>query len=864
MTGILVKNSTGLILAETCETYPNGWTFDKEGSNAAGDIIDEVAHSGGNSFRFKTKQLAAAQYARWYKSADAKSGANRIARTFRRQPWKGIFYDDFNTADSTLWQGSTPHLTSASICTLDSPGELHSANLGNDPNYMPNGMTCLIKCCPDDGFRWDGWYVTDGDSVRLEFDRESDHKTKLVLGHLGTIDYYTIESFVREWHEWRIEWTGGGSASVYKDGVKVLGPIGTCPNVNLNQQARSMRLLGGGDDSNHCLIDYVGWGAATQGMASFKIGSYTVQDADQSTDTSPLDSGYVNAGWLSAASAPTGSQTVEIKFRNASGRYLDMLNAEVIFDDIVVMLDSQISIIGLLGGQKCELCDSGGSVRKTVTSPQTGTTMYMAISDLITTAYGFSGYFKVYDTDGSTLLYTTATEARWGGDAYQWIPNQTNQDITTDATQIYRSGSGLSPTTASLTVTLTDKELGTKLSDKTIIFTSNLGTCSPTNGTTDSNGQVSTTFTAGTSPGLAGVRADFAGDATYGPSAVQQLIDLYYGEVAADASKDFQIWIEGQEVLQADGSYKLSANFQPQSFNFTTPITSLTIGGWWAVEIYRRGTREYLGRIMKATWRSGSSPQLNVSGVDETIMLQRRAANKSYLDEPKLIIDDLLTRYPCGITAGSIGLYGNVIKLEATYENLYDALTQIARLTGWKFRRNADRSLDFGPDFGEVKDIIVSAGLNSAGATHDIDWSQVDSKVYVVGKDPEAGLVSSAESPAAELVYGLIEDVFLEKNIDEQGTLDLRAQEILSQHEEAKETVSLEWPDMLATGSYGPFDTLTVEDPDADLAGEYQVSAIIRKLQNAEYASLELVTAMITLVDAIQAIRKDIKDLAVA
>jgi hypothetical protein len=57
---------------------------------------------------------------------------------------------------------------------------------------------------------------------------------------------------------------------------------------------------------------------------------------------------------------------------------------------------------------------------------------------------------------------------------------------------------------------------------------------------------------------------------------------------------------------------------------------------------------------------------------------------------------------------------------------------------------------------------------------------------------------------------------------------------------------------------------LTVSDPDANLAEKYQVGAMTRKLQNAEYASLELVAAMVTLVDAIQAIRKDVKDLAVA
>jgi hypothetical protein len=210
---------------------------------------------------------------------------------------------------------------------------------------------------------------------------------------------------------------------------------------------------------------------------------------------------------------------------------------------------------------------------------------------------------------------------------------------------------------------------------------------------------------------------------------------------------------------------------------------SLSVGGWWAIEIYRKGNVEFIGRIFTRKRQSGTNPQTIVTGVDEIIMAQRRVANKGYTDEPKLIIEDLLTRYPCGISAGNIATYGAIIKIDATYQNLYDALMQIAKITGWEFRLNPNRTLDYAPSFGVTRDITIEAGGSLAQATHDEDWSQIDTKVYVIGKAAEAALVSVAEDPQGSLTYGLIEEPFFEKNIDEQGTLDLRAQEILAQHE---------------------------------------------------------------------------------
>jgi hypothetical protein len=68
---------------------------------------------------------------------------------------------------------------------------------------------------------------------------------------------------------------------------------------------------------------------------------------------------------------------------------------------------------------------------------------------------------------------------------------------------------------------------------------------------------------------------------------------------------------------------------------------------------------------------------------------------------------------------------------------------------------------------------------------------------------------------------------------------------------------------MLAPASYGPFDSLTVTDSDAGLSGLYQVFTITRKLLDANMASLQLTNRIVTLADAMQAIRNVVKDLGV-
>jgi hypothetical protein len=868
MVGILTLQSTGLILAETCESYPNGWTFGGVGS--AGLVSNKV-HGGSHAFRSKTTMQAwnawpngwaAGDSHAFTKTVDVKSGANRIARIFRGPGPACSIFDDFNDGalDQSLWTYNSSVTFSGSIITIPY-GTLDTNQLVR----IRKPCMFVTRFKINDSSKGGIVRLPDqGDLNCIELDFQSDGTLLVRVSRAGN-DECRLEmgSYDTSFHVWAVEWTG--QTKVWKDG-QLFCTCGDAPDDNdWNNAYVAFRTINNGSIS----VDYIGFGAATGGSTgvhkfSLKVGSTTVFDIDVRTDSQTISNDFFDSGWLNFGAAPTGSQTVELKLRNASASRAECY-AVYSWDDLVLMIDSVITIHGLLGGQKIELYDSGGSLRKSGTCPQTGEDVILTGLDaLIPTANGFSGYFKVYDTDGVSLLYTTPTETRWGGDEYLWIPNQSSMEITAEHMLIYRSGSGLSPTQTNVTITLKDKDTGTPLEGKTILWTPNLGTCNPESGQTDQNGQASTTFTAGTSPGFAGVLAEFDGDATYGLSSIIQAIDIYYAQPVPDESKDFQVWICGQEAAIAGGSYKLSSDFKPQSFSFRTPLLNLSVGGWWAIEIHRKGVVDFMGRIFTRKRQSGPNPQLTVTGVDEVIMIQRRVANKGYTDEPKLIIEDLLTRYPCGISAGTIATFGAVIKLDATYENLYDALMQIAKVTGWKFRLNPNRTLDFGQSFGTTRDITINLGENLAQSTHEEDWTQIDTKVYVIGKAAEAALVSSAEASAGSLVYGLIEETFLEKNIDEQGTLDLRAQEILAQHEGVKETITVDWIDTLPPGSYGPHDSVTVSDSETGLSGLYIAKTLTRDLTDANRASLELANRADTIADALQSVRKDVKDLAVA
>jgi len=870
MTGILTQSSSGLIFAETFDSYANGWAFAQSVTATASASSTTPSHAGAAAFRIATGKLWPANaYGKLTKSLDLLTGANRVLRAFRgpltTSGWPApTIYDDFSgtVIDPTLWNvsgsptegGGEAHLAPAGIwsklLTITRPMRI-GARFAWAYDLGQGQWGALRDASVDSGVFF--LFVVGG-------------MFEITFMNNGSSDTVTFPAQGTDMHLWEVDWEAS-YVDIYKDGTLFYHYTGS--NVPPATPPSGPAYFTRFDDWLD--IDYVettdhAANAAVVANAykhSLIIGAQTFYDSDENSDPGTLDNGFHDSGWIPVTE--TGSHSAELKLRNASATaYLVGPGREHSFDDLICMLDTTFTINGLLGGQKVEVYNAGGGLLISGTCPLTSTPVVLAgVSTYVMTANGFLSYFKVYDTDGVTLLYTSPTAWRWGGDVYLWIPQQSNMSIAANVTQVYRTGSGLSPGTATITATLTDAGTGLAVSGKTVTFTPNLGTCSPTSGTTDVNGQVSTTYTPGSSAGLGGVLATFAGDSAYGTSAAQQVLDIYFGLKTVDSTKDFQAWIEGQEIVVAAGNYTLSADFIPQTFSLTTPIMNASVGGWWFIEIYRRGVLEFSGRILTRSRVGGANPQLTITGLDEKLTLQRRIANRTYLDEPKNIINDLLVRYSCGITAGSIATYGSVVSLPATYTNLFDALVQITTITGWKFRLNANRTLDFAPSFGVVQAVTIQTDGNEATATHKEDWTNIDTKVYVVGSSTGAALVSTAADLTAQLTYGLIEEAFLEKNLNTQGTLDLAAQSLLSTRNIVKETITVNWIDTNPTGTYGVFDTIMIIDADLALSGGYVISTLTRDLTDANLAALALTNRVLSIADALQQVRKNVQDMGV-
>jgi len=909
MAGVLTKTFNGIIYQDTCESYPNGWTLTKYRGSVPDVPLDgeaalhQPAHAGTYSVRLKSLAYETdpidhlwgyGDYLKLTKTIDVKSNkpnGTRQVRLYRGKHWGRVNSDNDILLPYDEFEGSslnTSKWTPTGTVTV-SNDQVHLAvnsQIASTTRWSINTdrrTRCFsAKFNPGNWFEW--WLKDDDNNYWWLYWYSNGSLTVYMRVNGGTALSQNLGVHTGD-HVWSLHLTRYGSGdktgvmTVYKDGVKVAdltgltyGPTGNlqCIFKTTSAEARDVDWF----TETTCPGEY---------KQSFKIGTQTVFDRDVAyglgggASTKPDSNNFWTEGWV--AVTVEGNQELEIKLRNDNSRTWPQwacsnhlgqyhrgegLQLAVPHDDILIMYDDDIIIKALSGGQKIELYDSGGVLRRSATCPATGTDVRLLITDLFTTANGFYGYMKVYDTNGTTLLYTTATQYMVGGDEWTWTPNTTSLLLTADYTKIYRQGSGQSPSQAVVTATLRDKATQIPLSGKPINWSAYLGSVNPTSSNTDVNGQATTTFSPTTSPGLGGVQGSFAGDSNYGPSVDVQQIDVYYGVISPDSSKDFQVFIEGQEFVYTEGNYKLSAEFKPQPFTVTFASWPILPGFWWAVEIYRLGVLDFTGRIFTRRRRSGTDPQLTITGVDEKVLLQRRVANWSYLDDPKYIIEDLLSRYPTGITAGTINIFGSNVKIDATYESVFDALTQILKLTGWKLRLNANRTLDFASTFGSTVGITISLGKNLTTGTHDEDGTGLDTKVYVIGKTSGGSLlVSSAEDLTGQINYGLIEEVFLEKGVSEQGTLDRRAQTLLEERKAAREAISVAWIDAYATGYYKPEDELTVSDVDAGLSGQYRVYSITRNLADARLCTLQLVAREYTISDIMQILRKDVKDLGV-
>ena len=887
MAGTLTKTTNGLILAEPCDVAPasNGWTVQLIGTTASAVVVsNETAHSGSNSYDFQlATDWGPAAYITISKNVTIPVGGNPLIRCFRGLAnVKGAAYDDFlgSSLKYNRWSGSCISVGNSIAILASSLAayEIYSVSaMRPGPGTNTIRWAALIMVGPSTN--GSGANVMGpakynppggpGDAPRVDWGESynGDYRNHYVdAGNnlLATIAYPDTSFHIYEF-EWHYAAYPNGVITFWKDGTQEATATGAyVPNDSANNK---LDLYGDSGHKTDFQIDWVSVSTPGAYVCSLTLGSQgTLFSFDPTSDYSTGGGPWKDqmGGWVAVTA--TGSQALTIKVNNTSSSLITF-PAHMFIDDLVIMLDKTVKILGLLGGQKVEFYNSGGTLVYSGSTTLTGQTLTLTsdITPNISTAYGLLGYFKVYDTNGTTLLYTSPAVTLWGGDVYTWLTNASSTVASASQPQVYVNNIGLSPTTATITATLTDASSHAGLSGRTIVFTPNLGSCSPASATTNSSGVATTTFTSGPLAGLGGVRCDFFGDATYGPSSAQVLISVYGGQAAVkvDPTKGFQAFLNGVEIIIASGNYMLATDFKPQSFQVVTPETGTSVGGWQVLQIYRFGVLEFQGTILGTKRQSGTTPQLIITGLDNKVLLQRRVVNAGYTDDPKNIINSLLTAYPCGVTAGTLSTFGNSITIDASYEILFDALAQVQSITGWAFRLNNTNTLDFAPSFGLVQPITITLGQNAILTDYEIDWSQLDTSLTAVGAGTGASLLTaSVTDPASTLIYGLIETVSLQKSITDQGGLNLAAAQTLSQKDVPRVTLTVDFADVHPTLSYGLWDFVTVVDPVTGLSGQYQIASIKRDLTNGNFAELVLTNVVISIADLLALLRANVKDLS--
>jgi hypothetical protein len=600
-------------------------------------------------------------------------------------------------------------------------------------------------------------------------------------------------------------------------------------------------------------VKYIGvWqnGFAYGGYGALYVGSTETHSKGWSY---PGSQAFTWGGWVNISSK-NGTQT--LKMYGSGGDGTPYHYSEAGFDCIVILSGLSITVTNLQTGQKIEIYKADDTLVGSATVGGGQTSVSIDVSSI--TIQPFAGYIKVYDINGSTLLYTLPTQNLSGGDSFSWSWGASYMTGPATSLRIYKQGGGGSPQSQSITVTLKSLLDDSPIQDKTITFTTSLGSVSPSSASTDSNGQASTTLTSGSTHGWAVVKASWVGDGNAGPSSCFVEVAVYDAPDSGDSSKGYQLFIQGIEYAYTSGSYTKVIDFQPQRFDIELAEVEASVDGALEIIIYHRGVKDFVGRILQIT--RTADKRMKLTGLSNHWKLTRRLANKSYTGDPNVTINDLLVRYPAGVSAGTIGMFGNNIPITFSWDSLLAAIQRLLDLTGWKARLNVDDTLDFAPTFGTSPSVTFETGVANIEVVRETDYSRVNTRTILIGSP--STLVSDYSAPTGAAVYGHVEQMFSDKNVTTQAALDLEDQQILAACVNAIERISGNFIDLsYAADLYDIFDSVIVIDTEMGLSGEYQIVALTRDMTDKGSVSLELSTLAVTFSDQVAKLARTVKDL---
>ena len=532
----------------------------------------------------------------------------------------------------------------------------------------------------------------------------------------------------------------------------------------------------------------------------------------------------------------TGSQSVKVA---RSEWWSSDLGATVWTDHLVVSLGNNVAITGLVAGQKVELyrtSDSGLIASATCASGQTSVSI--SVADEL---FPESASFKIYLPDGTTLVETILGQTICGGDSWAWSWSgplyQATLKASSNYTVIYRAGSQGSPTSATITATLT-KTVGGGYASQSLSFSTSFGTLSDSTKTTDSNGQASVTLTA-TADGIATILISWAGGSPVAGASFYVPLHVFFDLEDADSAVGFQVYVQGRLYHHSGGNYRITNSIVNQ-FSIVIPEYLTTIIRLGIVHIYRFGVLEFAG-ILKDIGRALSGPQVSLTGGDVLCLLADRAIDlySCTSQSANAIFIDLLELYICGLKAGLVN--PSPITLSAVYDTigLPDAIQQLRDSTGWPIRANPDLTLDLAPSFSLGNSTVVfveGEGGNILDGRNSRTIVGLANSVHVRG----ATLRGGAFDLESIRQLGLHEWPSVQPQLVDQGSVSQAAVGLLASTQKTLPQVSIDVIDMNPTGVVRVGQNVSVTSPRLRLAGMYPVVSLERDLSKAHYAKLYL------------------------
>ena len=531
------------------------------------------------------------------------------------------------------------------------------------------------------------------------------------------------------------------------------------------------------------------------------------------------------------------------------------------WDDIVICTSETVTIAGLAQGQKIEFYRAIDNVKIGEATCGAGETSIDL--DIAAEHFPEQMYLKVYATNGTTLLETTASYSICGGDTWEWYADAGTMTLARGDFIIYRSTSDGTPKSTTITANL-KTTAGADYPNALITFSANVkGEVSPLSDTTDANGNAHTTLNSLTPVfGLAVVKAQWLGDVNVPACSAYVVVHVFYDVEVPDAAVGFQFYVEGYPLEFVSGKYGMNGQGKPESFEIEIPEWDANIIPFGLVSIHRKGVKEFAGVYLTPDRHLSDAPRVTLAGLDQTFLLVDRVVGLKIYDSktPAYIIDSLLTSFDSGINPGSLESSSDTLTITITSETMLAGIQRVCDAVCWDFRLNLDRTLDISENFGGLPSgASFAEGVDMFDLDSTFDYGKIANWIRMVGD----GIVSTKHDGTNIMDQGMHQLPSFQTSISSQSTLDIICQALLDLVKDRSETDVLLAYDAYDPGTFKPEDTVTVTAASVGLAGEYQIKRIERDMTDASFVLLELSNRLGQYWELDEAYRRMIKDLSV-